>query len=540
MKTSTEAETELAVKEAAEVLRNGGIVAIPTETVYGLACSGYSEDGIKAVFEAKGRPQDNPLILHISNVSELENICKDIPQSAYTLADAFWPGPLTMILPKKANVPYSVSAGLETVAVRCPSNKIANLIIKAAGVPLAAPSANLSGKPSTTSAEHVIHDLSGRIPLIIDGGDCVVGLESTIIDLTVTPPAILRPGKISAKEISSVIGEVSCEGLFKRKNISEHEIPKAPGMKYRHYAPNAPLTAVLGSPACSANYISAVVTEEDGVVCFDRFAHMFENAKFVVSAGSRYNLSKYAHVIFDALRKFDETDVKHIYVQCPHLQGVGMAILNRLKKASGGNITYVHKTQIIGITGTSGSGKSTAAQYLKNLGAYVIDCDEIYHRLTNSCRQMKEELCERFGSDIYSGDALNRRKLADIVFSDSHALQDLNSITHKFVMEELEKELDNAERIHTNIVVVDAPALFESGADALCDKIVALISGNNEKTRRIMQRDNISEDNALQRLSSQKSDEFFVKNADIIIENNSSEEDYFEKLHTLYTQLSEK
>lgn len=539
MKTSTEAETELAVREAAAILQNGGVVAIPTETVYGLACSGYSESGIKAVFEAKGRPQDNPLILHISDVSELENICKDIPKSAYTLAKEFWPGPLTMILPKKPNVPYSVSAGLETVAVRCPSNKIANLIIKAAGVPLAAPSANLSGKPSTTSAAHVIHDLSGRIPLIIDGGECRVGLESTIIDLTVTPPAILRPGGISAKQIAGVIGEVICDGLTCKMPLREQDIPKAPGMKYRHYAPEAPLTAVLGSPACSANYISAVVTENDGVVCFDRFAPMFQNAKFVVPAGSRYNLEKYAHVIFDALRKFDETDVSHIYVQCPHLQGVGMAILNRLKKASGGNITYVHKTNVIGITGTSGSGKSTAAQYLKKLGAYVIDCDEIYHRLTSSDLRLKEELCSRFGNNIYNGSTLDRQKLSSIVFSDSQSLADLNSITHKYIMEELECQLDKAERIHTGIAVIDAPVLFESGADALCDKIVALVSGKAEKTHRIMQRDNISENNAEQRLSVQKSDEFFIKNADIVIENNSSEEEYFAKLHTLYTQLSE-
>ena len=249
-----------AIAEAAEILRRGGLVGIPTETVYGLGADGLNEDAVRRIFEAKGRPQDNPLILHVASVDWLERYCYDVPSS--------------MILPRRDCVPLRTTGGLDTVGVRCPDHAVTLAIIAAAGVPVAAPSGNTSGRPSPTTAAHMIEDMSGKIDAIVDGGACTVGVESTIVDLTTTPPRLLRPGGLPLEALEEVLGEVAVDKAVRAK-LGEGEKPRAPGMKYRHYAPKAPVTVVTGSPQRSAAYILGRVQSGDGVICFDEFAALF-------------------------------------------------------------------------------------------------------------------------------------------------------------------------------------------------------------------------------------------------------------------------
>ena len=239
---------------AADLIKNGELVAIPTETVYGLGANGLNETAVAKIFEAKGRPQDNPLILHVADIADIEKFCHTIPEAAYTLAEKFWPGPLTMVLPARDTVPLSTRAGLPTVAVRCPDNDVTRQIIRLAGVPIAAPSANISGKPSTTTAEHVRHDHDGRIAAIVDGGPCRVGVESTIIDLTEDTPRLLRPGGITPEQLYEVLGEFIIDKAVGAA-VDMDAVVKAPGMKYRHYAPDCKVLIVDGDLPAASDYI---------------------------------------------------------------------------------------------------------------------------------------------------------------------------------------------------------------------------------------------------------------------------------------------
>lgn len=321
------------IRAAADILRGGGLVGLPTETVYGLGANGLNESAVRAIFEAKGRPQDNPLILHIPGADWLERFCCDIPGAAYALAERFWPGPLTMILKRREIVPDVTTGGLTTVGMRCPDHAVTLAIIEAAGVPVAAPSGNISGRPSPTCARHMIEDMDGRIDGIVDGGACGVGVESTIIDLTVTPPRLLRPGGLPLEELSTVLGEIAVDKAVLAP-LSEGEKPRAPGMKYRHYAPKAPVTVVTGGSAETAAYIQKLANEKTGIICFEEYRKLFPGCS-VESIGLAEDKAEQARRIFDALRAFDETDVTAIYAQCPSDEGLGLAIANRLKKAAG-------------------------------------------------------------------------------------------------------------------------------------------------------------------------------------------------------------
>ncbi len=339
METKLLRDTEQDIRTAAAILHAGGLVGIPTETVYGLGANGLSSAAVGKIFAAKGRPQDNPLILHVPDASWLERYCREVPDSAYTLAARFWPGPLTMILPRKDVVPDAVTAGLDTVGVRCPNHPVTLAIIRAADVPVAAPSGNTSGRPSPTRAEHMVEDMAGKIDAIVDGGPCGVGVESTIIDLTCTPPRLLRPGGLPLEALEEVLGEVAVDAALLRP-LGAGEKPKAPGMKYRHYAPKAPVTVVLGEPSATADYITAHLGEHTGVICFDEWAGRFEG-HVVENIGSAARKDEQARRVFDALRAFDHTDVTEIYAQCPHEDGLGLAVANRLKKAAGFHVVEV-------------------------------------------------------------------------------------------------------------------------------------------------------------------------------------------------------
>lgn len=325
--------------EGAKYLKEGEVVAIPTETVYGLAADAFNEKATKKIFEVKGRPQDNPLLVHIYKLEQVYDICKDIPKEAEKIFDAFWPGSVTLIFNKKDCISDTVSAGMNTVGVRFPKSEIARSIIKESGTLLVAPSANLSGKPSTTSAEHCYHDLNGKIPCILDGGPCSIGLESTIIDLSTPVPVLLRPGAVCLDVIRNVI-----PNLIYKKNlltVKENEIPKAPGMKYRHYAPDAPVTLVEGDYIKTSKWIKENVNEYNAVICFEEFLNDFENCKHVYSLGSFKLLNIAAQKTFDLLRECDKLNVSHIYVQAPNDNGLGNSIINRLEKASAGDIINV-------------------------------------------------------------------------------------------------------------------------------------------------------------------------------------------------------
>ncbi len=335
--------TPLDSARAAEILRAGGLVGIPTETVYGLGANGLNPEAVSRIFQAKGRPQDNPLILHIPEPSWLGRYCRDIPPQAWTLAEQFWPGPMTMILFRKSLVPDQVTAGLDTVGMRCPSHSVCQEIIRFADVPVAAPSGNTSGRPSPTTAQHMLEDMNGKIDAIVDGGPCTVGVESTIIDLTCTPPRLLRPGGVTLEQLRQVLGQVEVDPAVTRL-MGAGEKPKAPGMKYRHYAPKAPVTVVTGEPSKTAAYIAAHAGAGDGIICFDEFMSLFTSRSAirpVMDLGPAGDKEEQARHIFDALRAFDHTCVPAIWAQCPDTAGIGLAIANRLNKAAGFHIVEI-------------------------------------------------------------------------------------------------------------------------------------------------------------------------------------------------------
>ena len=326
---------------AARILRSGGLVGIPTETVYGLGANGLDPLAVRSIFLAKGRPQDNPLILHIPDPSWLELYCRDIPEAAWRLARRFWPGPLTMVLRRDPAVPDEVTAGLNTVGMRCPAHELCRAVIEAAGVPIAAPSGNTSGKPSPTSVADMLEDMNGKIDAILDGGSCQVGVESTIIDMTAATPRLLRPGGVPLEELRAVLGEVELDPAILRP-MEEGEKPLAPGMKYRHYAPKAPVIVVKGSPARSAAYILEHLspTYWDGVICFDEFADWYPSHP-VERLGGALDHWENARRLFHALRAMDEAGVKRIWAQSPDTAGMGLAVVNRLDKAAGFHIVEV-------------------------------------------------------------------------------------------------------------------------------------------------------------------------------------------------------
>ena len=317
---------------AAKIIQQGGLVAIPTETVYGLGANGLEESAVARIFLAKGRPQDNPLILHVAQPSDMEKFCHHIPAAAYALAEAFWPGPLTMVLPARDIVPKATTAGLSTVAVRCPDNAVTREIIRLSGVPIAAPSANISGKPSTTTAQHVLHDHNEKIKTIVDGGPCRVGVESTIVDLTDRRPRLLRPGGITPEQLIGVLGDLVVDKAVTAQ-IDKDAVVKAPGMKYRHYAPQEPVVIVAGSREKAAAYIHRHFTPGDRVLCFEEELPLYRDCA-PLSYGMEADTSTLSAGLFAALRELDDPSIHQVFARCPEGGGVAYAVQNRLKKAA--------------------------------------------------------------------------------------------------------------------------------------------------------------------------------------------------------------
>ncbi len=322
-------EYERALTEAKKLINDGEVVGIPTETVYGLAANAFDEDAVRKIFVAKGRPSDNPLIVHISKFEDLAPLVEEIPEKVKAMAEHFWPAALTMIMKKSDKISGVVSGNLDTVAVRMPENDYARAIIESCGVPLAAPSANLSGSPSPTNAKYVYDDMNGRIPLIIDGGNCEIGVESTVISFAEEPPRLLRPGGVTLEEMTELIGEILVDDAVLNK-LEEGAVASSPGMKYKHYAPSADITIIKSD---FESFKSICEHENVTALCFDgeeknlscpAVTYGMENDGFSQSAR-----------LFDALRELDEMGAKKVYARCPHTKGMGLAVYNRLIRASG-------------------------------------------------------------------------------------------------------------------------------------------------------------------------------------------------------------
>lgn len=337
-------EKDTLLKEAGEILKKGGLVAIPTETVYGLGGDGLNKASAQKIYEAKGRPSDNPLIIHVADMESVERIVREITPEARKVAEAFWPGPLTMIFSKADIVPYETTGGLETVAVRMPSHKVARKVIHYGGGFVAAPSANTSGKPSPTLAKYVLEDMDGRIDMVIDGGEGDIGLESTILDMTVSPPQILRPGYVTREMLAEVLGEIDVDRTILRDDTGER--PKAPGMKYRHYAPKGELTIVSGTQEAVVAYINKCAKtageagKSVGIIGSDEMiaAYVGDSVK---SVGSRTDELSIGRSLYRILREFDEENIDVIYSESFGLEGMGQAIMNRLLKAAGHQVIEV-------------------------------------------------------------------------------------------------------------------------------------------------------------------------------------------------------
>ena len=493
------------IEAAAEILRRGGLLAIPTETVYGLGADGLNEAAVAKIFEAKGRPQDNPLILHVPSAGWLTRCCVDVPEAAYRLAEAFWPGPLTMILKKRDNVPLRTTGGLDTVGMRCPDHAVTRAIIAAADTPVAAPSANTSGRPSCTTAEHVRADMDGKIDGIVDGGACAVGVESTIVDLTVSPPRLLRPGGLPLEALRGVLGEVAVDGAVTRQMAAD-ERPRAPGMKYRHYAPRAPVTVVSGTGAESGRWLRANVPDGAGLILFDEFAPLFPEHT-VQTIGASSDKAEQARRVFDALRAFDDTDVPEIFAQCPDAAGLGLAVGNRLKKAAGFHTVDAADDRIVlGFTGGTGAGKTTLLRAFEAMGARIVDCDAFYYEQLRADAGLRGAIQAAFPGVLGEDGVLDRAKLGKLVFESPERLAELDRIVFAHLPRAVARQIGES---GARLAGIDAVKLTESGLGALCDATIAVTAPEALRVARIMARDGISEERARARVRAQQSDAAF-------------------------------
>ncbi len=324
------------IARAAEIIKSGGLVAFPTETVYGLGANALDKNAAEKIYAAKGRPSDNPLIAHVARIEDFEKLCVIENEKAFSsLVSHFIPGPITVIQKKRDFIPETVTAGLDTLAVRFPVHTVARALIEASGTPIAAPSANTSGRPSPTKAEHVVEDLYGKVDMIIDGGECSVGVESTIIHIAGTTPKLLRPGAVTLEMLEEVLGEVNVDKAVREK-LSQGEKPLAPGMKYRHYAPKAPVIALKGRESAIISYMKKAVQDEKcALLVFDEDLSSLPLDGRVLSLGKKEDREEHARRLFDILRQFDKMSVEKIYTRIPDEGDIGLAVVNRLLKACG-------------------------------------------------------------------------------------------------------------------------------------------------------------------------------------------------------------
>ncbi len=507
------------IDEAARLLKDGQLVAIPTETVYGLAANALDGQAVASIFAAKQRPMDNPLIVHIADEKDWADLVTAIPDNARRLADAYWPGPLTMILPAADCVPAEVRGGLTTVAVRFPSHPVAQAVILHAGCPLAAPSANRSGSPSPTNAARVLEDMQGRIAAVLDGGDCSVGVESTVVDLCHTPPRLLRPGGITPEMLEAVVGEIEIDAAVTHA-LESGAVAASPGMKYKHYAPRAEIHLIKGTQAAYIDYVNTHKAPGVAALCFDEDVSGLEVP--AVTYGSREDPLQQAQLVFDALRQLDEQGAQVVYAACPQPRGVGLAVYNRLIRAAAFRI--INTIQVIGLTGPTGAGKSTVAAAWRELGVPVIDTDQLARQVVEPGSPCLAQLAETFSSAILQEDGmLNRAELARRAFATPKGAKRLGAITHPAIIALAKEQLEAAADSGYPAAVVDAPLLYEAGMDAICHQVVAVLSPSEVRLQRIMTRDNIDEEAARRRMAAQPEDAFYCRPGVTVLHNDKDE-----------------
>ncbi len=518
METQLLKATTEGITEAARLLRDGQLVAIPTETVYGLAADALNPTAVASIFAAKGRPMDNPLIVHIADIKDWAPLVKEIPDNARRLAEAYWPGPLTIILPAAECIPNEVRGGLSTVAVRFPSDPVAQAVILHSGCPLAAPSANRSGSPSPTNATRVMEDMQGRIAAVLDGGDSTVGVESTVITLCGDKPRLLRPGGITPVMLEDILGPIAIDEAVTHA-LKKGATAASPGMKYKHYAPQARVRMIKGTQAGYITYVNTHAIDGVAALCFEEDIPQLTVP--CISYGHRDNPLEQAHNLFDALRRLDELGATTVYAAAPRPQGVGLAVYNRLIRAAAFDI--INTIHVIGLTGPTGAGKSTVAAVWREAGVPVIDADRVARQVVEPHSACLEELVSAFSADILQPDGtLNRRELAKRAFADSKATATLNRITHPAILAAIRTQLETfADEGHA-LAVLDAPTLFEAGADSLCHNIVAVLAPVNRRRARIMVRDNLDEAAADSRITAQKDDEFYARDGVTVLPNNGT------------------
>ena len=529
MKTVRLTDNLEGIKAAAEILKSDGIVALPTETVYGLAASAYSDTAIGKVFAAKGRPQDNPLIVHISDMDMLGDVVADFPGDAKKLAEKFWPGPLTMVLGKSEKVCDSVSRGLKTVAVRMPENKVAREVIRVSGLPLAAPSANLSGSPSPTSAGHVIADLEGKIDAVIMSGDCTVGVESTVVSLAVSPPRLLRPGFITAEQLREVLPDLVIDKAV-LEELGRGEKAASPGMMYKHYSPKTEVFLVEGGDKEFIRFVND--KENSAAVCFSEEADKIKIK--TLSLGSKNKPDDHAKRLFSLLRECDGLGVNTVYIHAPDKSGIGLAVYNRLVRAAGFKV--IKLKHIIGLTGPTGSGKTSASLVAEALGYKIINCDLLARKAVER-QDALSALTEAFGSDIIEEGRLNRAALAKKAFVSEDKTELLNKTVLPFIVALIKEEIEKAEE---NKILLDAPTLYESGADSLCSSVIAVLSSKENRRVRILERDGITEQAAELRLSAGKNDDYYKEKTQHIIYNDGTAAEFKDNFFKLLTSLEGK
>ena len=502
------------INAAAALLRAGEVVAVPTETVYGLAASALDPEAVKKIFVAKGRPQDNPLIVHLASPDEIGTVAEEIPAKAYELLRRFSPGPLTVVLKKRDCIPDEVSAGLPTVAVRVPSHPVANAVIRAAGLPLAAPSANLSGFPSPTCVQDVEDDMTGRVAAIVDGGDCTCGIESTVVSLVTDPPRLLRPGVITAEQLRTVLPDLVIDDAVLHP-LAEGQTAASPGMKYKHYSPKAQLYIVKGDQKDFFDYVrrnrtadAYLVFEEDAPAC-DRPC---------VTLGKTDEPLTQTPRLFTALRELDRIGAKTVFAREPSKEGVGLGVCNRLFRAAG--FRFLNgPPKIIGVCGQTGAGKSTVCAYLKTLGAEIVDTDRIAREVVSPGSPVLPALTDAFGGDILLPDGtLDRKTLAARAFSSPEAAKKLSAITHPAICEIALRRAKAAVAAGAN-AVIDAPLLFTAGLNAACDVTVKVTAPAEVRLARILARDGITEKEAEQRIAVQGAEDELSEAADFILKN---------------------
>lgn len=331
------------IKRAAEIIRRGGLVGMPTETVYGLAADALNGKAVSKIFRAKGRPGDNPLIVHVAAFEDIEKykLVREIPEKAKILADKYWPGPLTIIMKKSDIIPDEVSAGLDTVAVRIPSHPVAASLIREAKTPIAAPSANLSGSPSPTTAQHVMNDMKGRIEAVIDGGESSVGVESTVITLAGEKPRLLRPGGITLEQLRAALGEVEMDDAVLHK-LKEGAAAASPGMKYKHYAPKAEVIILKGSSKAYIDYVNSHIEDGTAALCWEEDIEKLKCK--ALPMGCKKDQASQAHHLFEELREIDSDEsIKKVFARCPDTEGIGLAVYNRLIRAAGFEVIELEK-----------------------------------------------------------------------------------------------------------------------------------------------------------------------------------------------------